>query len=521
LKCIIGILCLLAVVPSAALGQTLIGNVQVRPFVISPNGDGIGDSLTLTYVLNDSASSVYVVVLQDDSTTVVDTLVGGAPASAGTDSVAWDGNNSGGTTVAEGNYVIFLHARDAGTAAADSTWRVVSVDLTPPAVTITGLFPDPFAPGSGLIGHSHLTVQFDINDPHPSEEVVVRARIFNPSKANPVTVINDSVMGAVSSNSLTWDGTYTGGSVEGLHEVRIEATDLAGFRVEVFSLFDVDRTGPTVRFTSPPNNDFFNVMPDSLFGWTWDSAGIAQLNFRYFDTNPYVPVANTWLMGDTLFFAVPLADSLTADDAYVLNFQSVSTTQRETTRDFTITLDTTPPLPPTLTQPMSPTQAPSALINGVDQDPDGALRFRIFQNGVLTDSTNTFPYTATLVPGNNRITATAVDDALNESIMSNEVNVVYDTAVGLFINQPFRPDDSFRVVLPRPASRTTIRIYDLGGQLVRELSNANTTMNVSMQWDGSNGDFETVKRGPLVAVLSVTFDDGSSDIMREIFLFQP
>lgn len=64
-------------------------------------------------------------------------------------------------------------------------------------------------------------------------------------------------------------------------------------------------------------------------------------------------------------------------------------------------------------------------------------------------------------------------------------------------------------------------MYDLSGDLVVILEQAVPGKNFTFAWDGKNGDGEDVKKGPLVSVAEIVYADGTKEIIREIFLFEP
>ncbi|MCZ6765705.1 MAG: hypothetical protein O7D32_02105, partial [bacterium] len=128
----------------ATASAGVISNVQVNPFTISPNGDGMSDSTVITIDLADTVGAVHVLILEKDLMTVVDSLVKGIPRGAGTLITSWDGTDSGGVTVAEDSFFVFV--RTTGLQPADSVTLKVKVDLTPPQVLITNVDPNDFAP---------------------------------------------------------------------------------------------------------------------------------------------------------------------------------------------------------------------------------------------------------------------------------------------------------------------------------------------------------------------------------------
>jgi hypothetical protein len=86
---------------------------------------------------------------------------------------------------------------------------------------------------------------------------------------------------------------------------------------------------------------------------------------------------------------------------------------------------------------------------------------------------------------------------------------------------PFGPDDRFDINARSPATGCTLRVFDLLGELVVVLTDHTAQQFYSVAWNGLNGSGVDVKRGPLVAVVSIDYVDGSHDIFREVFLYDP
>ncbi len=95
----------------------------------SPNGDGVHDSVTLSFRLTRAAEVTATVAFQG---TTVRTLRLGR-LGAGGQSVVWDGKLGGGGTAASGAYVLKLTAT--GALGATSVGRRLTVDLAPPRLT--------------------------------------------------------------------------------------------------------------------------------------------------------------------------------------------------------------------------------------------------------------------------------------------------------------------------------------------------------------------------------------------------
>lgn len=503
----------------------IIKNVDPDHSSISPNGDGDSDSMIIYYDLADTAMSVYLLITEADSITTVDSLVTGIPQGpSGTHSATWDGTFGNGVPVPEGDYFIFLRAANAQTS--DSIYVPISVDITPPQVIVTDHFPNPFAPGSPDPEQpNQMTIKYDASDAPPSDGIDVWVVIVSPVGTVVDTLLPVTGFPSNGSYTETWDGASA--AIDGTHQVRITARDPAANVDVVYSAFNADLDAPDLEVTDPDDAMSFQTVPDSLFGWAWDRSGIDSLFVRYSGGKEnFEAIQSTTLKMDTLFFAVQLSDTVVEQRMYSLGFRAVDNVGRDKVTLFQITLDSTPPATPILDQPASPTRNPTVIIGGT-VDP-GAETMSIIRNGIQVDSifpnlpvAPQFPYELTLVPGENRVRALAIDKAGNKSDLSNEIIVTFDSSPGLVIGQPFRPDDSFQLNLAKPASSVTVRVYDMGGLLVESLHQPASGTSLAIPWNGLNGDREIVKKGPLVAVAQIRYQSGETEVFREIFLFQP
>ena len=522
-RVVIVMLCLLLSAASIAASGTIIDNVDPTPRHISPNGDGVADTMIIRYDLVDTATAVYLLILESDSVTVVDSLVVGVSQGPSAQHMAsWDGTTVTAARAPEDSYLVFLKATNEQ--GADSTYRKVTIDITAPQVIITDVFKTPFAPGSpDPFEPSQLTIEYATSDPAPSEKLRVRMDIIDPAGSLIDTLLANSLVPANGSHIQAWDGASA--ATDGNHEVRIFVTDQAANKGDTRSSFDVDLDSPQLTITSLESNSNLQAVPDSLFGRAWDKNGIRSLSVRYSGGDEaFEPVQSTMLEMDTVLFAVQLSDSVTEQDTYSLGFRAVDNVGRETIELFAVTFDSIAPAPPVLDQPVTPTRNPTVLLDGTTS-PDTDV-MRIFRNGAPVDTifpnapVPELPYQLSLLVGENRVYAIAADAAANTSARSNEITVVFDSSPGLVISQPFSPNDAFQVNLARPA-RLTLRIFDLGGNLVERLRHLDPASTITISWDGLNGDGEQVKKGPLVAVAEIQYEDGGNDVLREIFLFQP
>lgn len=498
----------------------IITSVTINREGISPNGDGVADSVIMSYTLADTAT-VHVLAFEDDSVTVVDSVLAAGAQLPGAHQASWRGTYSNGSPVPDDNYVLYLRASNAQTS--DSSYHAVVVDRVRPQVVVTE-FPDPFAPGAPD-APSKLTVEFDVFDPYPSTEVDVRVEIYRPTAGPPIAILADTSVAPGGSHTEIWNGGNL--SAEGAYSVRVLATDRGSNDHDVRSSFDVDLFPPDLEITSPVPGLSFRVIPDSLFGWAFDRmSSVDSLFVRYSGgAASFKPIQSTVVRMDTAFFAVQLTDSIVETREYSLGFRAVDPWGRETITLFTIAWDTLRPPAPELNQPPSPTRNPAFVLDGSVSNDIEVMR--IFRNGALLDTifpnllvSPEFPYPMTLLSGENRIYAVGVDGAGNASVPSNELAIVLDSSPGLVITQPFGPGDSFVLNVAQAVSSATLRIYDLGGKLVRTLDATSPGTSLLIRWNGKNGDNEPVKKGPFVAVAQIQYQSGGSEVFREAFLFE-
>lgn len=510
--------------PVATAFAGVISNVQVNPFTISPNGDGVSDSTVITVDLADTVSAVHVLILEKDLITVVDSLVKGIPRGAGSFTTSWDGTDSGGMTVAEDSFFVFV--RTTGLQPADSVTLKVKVDLTPPRVLITNVDPNDFAPGID----PKQRIFFDVTDAPPSDFVRVTAQILQlPGRQVVHTFLDDSLVTPNSSLMVVWDGTSS--SADGIHEFFVSVTDQANHNDTAFRNLNIDNADPDLTFTTT-NSQRVTVVPDSVRGWAWDRNGIALIKAKYPPSQSVSqPVTNTFTRDDTVFFALPLADSVTTTGVFTIVFDVEDSFGRDTRDFFEVTWDTVPPPPPILDPIETPTRNQFVTLTGTGDPGVFTRQIRFYRNGTLLDSIQNgdpqffdnerFRYNLALIPGVNIIWADQVDNLGNVSSLSNTVRIEFDGTVGFFINQPFRSNDAFQINLVSPATAISINVYDMSGGLVQKLYASMGGTSISIPWDGNNGDGEPVRKGPLIAVLVVEYTSSNRNIQREAFLFDP
>ena len=498
----------------------LIQSFSLQPYYFSP---ARGDSVTFRYELDDTAE-VFVIVLENDSVTVVDTLLAGVEQLDEIEhKVSWHGLDSGGSPAPEDTFVVFVRA--VSSTGADSLFsQRFYIDQTAPQVSITLVDPGLIAPGSSDPAASEdVEVRYTVSDPAPGDSLEVSVVIYGPT-GGVVEALPEKLVEANVSTMTVWNGDPA--TVDGIHRIEVAVRDRASNSASARGYVDVDIAGPTVRFTNISGDTTVRAVPDSLYGWAWDRSAVGDTAWvEYPGSAVFVPAPTSYLRSDTLFFAIGLVDSIDGDGAYLFNIKAIDGPGQVTIKGLNLTLDATAPPAPVLDTPPAVSHSPQVLLDGTV---GGSLAdiLRIYRNGALADSVfagieGQWPRLVALEQGPNEIWAVLVDAAGNASPKSNTVRVEFDPSVGLYIPEPFRPGDSFQFNVSDASFGVTLRLYDMGGHLVRVFNQRFTGEFVSFPWDGLNGDGEKVHKGPLVAVAYVDSSGGTNEVLREIFLFEP
>ncbi len=124
----------------------VISGVTATPAFISPNGDGVQDTLTIDYSLSKTASVT--IGIYDSENNLVATLVSGGEETAGDHQVTWDGvEDHGAKAGADGGYQAGITAIDAAGNVAAPQSASFTIDDTAPMAIIT--------PGSASPTNAH------------------------------------------------------------------------------------------------------------------------------------------------------------------------------------------------------------------------------------------------------------------------------------------------------------------------------------------------------------------------------
>lgn len=515
-----GLLVLPVVFFPAPVASATIESLSVNPFYFSP---ARGDSATFSFSLADTAS-VFLFVFESDSSTVVDTLIAGQTRAGNrVHRVSWRGLYFDGTSAPEGAFLALLRA-DTGEEI-DSTYsQLLFIDETPPQVFITLVDPGLIVPGSSDPAQSpDVEITCSVSDPPPGDSLEVDVVIYGPD-GDLVDSLPERLVAANGVFKSTWEGENA--DDDGLHGVEVTVRDRALHSAKAKSYFDVDIGGPTITVISPESGEALRVLPDSLFGWAWDRSGTEDsIGVEYPGRESFLHVESTHASFDTLFFAIVLRDSIAEEGKLSFRFRAVDRVGQVRTKGYEITWDASPPAAPVLYSLPAVAHSPVVVLDGTVEGVSTDV-MRIYRNDALVDTIfpkleGRWPHTLDLTAGLNRIWAVMADNVGNVSPPSNTVEVTFDPSAGVHVPQPFRPGDSFQLNFAEIPRSVTVRIFDLGGHLVRVLEDRPASLYVTIPWDGTNGDGDEARKGPFVAVAYTELADGKNETHRRVFLFEP
>jgi len=210
-------------------------SLRVSPHVVTPNGDGIGESASVSFSLS-ARADVAVEVLNADSK-VVRTVAGSYAYQTGRASLTWNGRNSSGNLVHDGTYRVRITATSPGQQVRKS--RGIVVDRTLGHLEVA---PTPFSPnGDGQLDATAISFML-------SRDADVRVRVMDGGKS--VATVHRLGALAAGQASLSWGGRSGSGPVaDGRYRLLVEATTSLGTR-SLSAPLTVDTRAPTVRIVS-------------------------------------------------------------------------------------------------------------------------------------------------------------------------------------------------------------------------------------------------------------------------------
>jgi flagellar hook assembly protein FlgD len=210
--------------------------LRASPAVVTPNGDGVKESTTISFSLTTAANVTVEVV--DDSSRTVRHLAVDRSYSTGRSKLRWAGRADAGSLVPDGNYTVRVTAESPGQS--DTGSKRIVVDRT---LGFLSTVPTPFSPnGDGRL--DALVVDFTL-----SRAARVRVRVLRDDTR--VATLQAAADLTGGSKSYPWDGKNSSGLQlpDRKYRIRVEATTALGTRV-LSRRVRIDTTPPSARIVN-------------------------------------------------------------------------------------------------------------------------------------------------------------------------------------------------------------------------------------------------------------------------------
>src|SRR3954454_4555907 len=232
---------------TGAVGQTIpaltITQLRVQPSVVSPNGDGVGDTAQIAYFLG--APATITVTLADAAGNPLASLFSGAMGQ-GAHSFAW-----GQVGIADGRYTIAITAQATGGKQVTSkTSFYVDRTLARTKLTAASISPN----GDGFLDDT--SVSFQLNAP-----ATVRVELRRRNKV--LGALFEQALG-VGPGQVPWNGRLGATHVaDGAYELVVKATDSVTTVAQRLPV-RVDKTPPRLRLVSRARSQFWTNEPATV-----------------------------------------------------------------------------------------------------------------------------------------------------------------------------------------------------------------------------------------------------------------
>ena len=486
---------------------------------ISPNGDGIRDASTVRIGLLKACTELLVTVEDRSTGNPLDTLLHVENPSPGAFSAVWRGESSSGGLLDEGRYTLHLFASSA--AETENLTRTVIVDTTAPRVVLDRIDPGIYTPNvSGT--PDKVLIYFSISRFGEGDTLSLRATSPDTVRQSmPVAVGGDGAY------SVEWSAPAT--ATDGMYRLALLIADEAGNSGADSGAVDVDTGGPALSFIDPPSA-FTNHVPLALRGTCYDRNGV-ETDSLFWDNGAAFLPDSTFMDGDTLVWRFDAVDSLRKGSGYDEGSHSLKIKCSDifghvTDKTLLFVLDLTPPPVPALNPLAATVYKPEISISGSVDKTQTKSVYIYREAGTDTKVTRREIITAgfsvpdTLRKGENRIWAAAQDEAGNMSGNSAIETVTYAIATGISHPEVFRGPDVFRIYSDRTVRAVKIELYTVSGELVATLSKPGPGTDFELPWNLTNNDGETVRNGPYLAAITVTYDTWKTVERRLIAVVQ-
>jgi flagellar hook assembly protein FlgD len=207
--------------------------LRASPAVVTPNGDGVGESTAISFFLTTAASVTAEVV--NGSGTRVRRLANDRSLGAGTRHLHWDGRDGSGALVPDGKYSLELTAESPGQS--DSSSRAIVVDRT---LGFLDVSPPDFSPnGDGRLDTAAVTFTLARG---------ARVRVLVLHRETRIATLEPATDLLSGQKSFFWDGRNRYGAValDRRYRIRVEATTSLGTRALSEPVL-LDTTAPRLR----------------------------------------------------------------------------------------------------------------------------------------------------------------------------------------------------------------------------------------------------------------------------------
>ena len=214
------------------VGVPVLDALQATALFISPTPASVGTQDTITFstsVRGDSAAVTWKIEVFAGATatgTPVRTYTGSGTADPLPIAAVWDGRNSGGTVVADGQYTVKASFSDTTGNSGASTVSVF-VDSTVPSATGLTTTTSVIAPGTASTVPTTTILSSTIGDANPDRYTVT---IRDAGGTVVRTIVGSFTPGPAQQVDVAWDGRTTGGAIvpNGTYTASITVQDLAG-----------------------------------------------------------------------------------------------------------------------------------------------------------------------------------------------------------------------------------------------------------------------------------------------------
>ena len=220
----------------------LISYLEAVERLFSPNDDGRRDATSIRFGLEEQ--SIVTAGIYNESNNLLMQLLLDETLNSGPVVLSWDGRNSSGNLLADGEYTVRVSAALASNPLTRQEEQIsVEIDNTAPEIAIT-------RPANGVV-RGNGSVMGTVADDNLSQFIIAITDAPNAPVWNVLATENKSRFDAPLAALQNL--------VEGGYALRIQATDLAETFVEQITPFEVDNTSPIVNLVSPVKDSYLSV----------------------------------------------------------------------------------------------------------------------------------------------------------------------------------------------------------------------------------------------------------------------